>query len=204
MTKLPAAEARNTAARHHVRDRHVRQPHLAADVGAEHTVERVAETSVHTEFGDFRMVTYQDTVDNTVHMAMVRGPIQPDRPTLVRVHVRNILADALYVESEHFGWPLRRALKRVADEGQGVVVIIRRPESSRELVQQIVGLHRGPEAHDEHGSHSQDPQVLRTYGVGAQILSDLGVRQMRVLSAPKRMHAIAGFGLEVVEYVPCD
>ena len=168
----------------------------------EHTVERVAETTVKTEFGDFRLVTFQDTVDNTVHLAMVKGHIKPQTPTLVRVHIRNTLADVLGIEHDHFAWPLKRALKRIADEGQGVLVLLRRPESPRELVQQIVGLHKNAIPDIEHGPH--DPQVLRTYGIGAQILSDLGVRKMRVLSAPKRMQGIAGFGLEVVEYVACD
>ena len=167
----------------------------------EHTVERVAENTVHTEFGDFRLVTYQDALDNTVHMAMVRGSISEREPTLVRVHIRNMLADVLGVEHENFGWPLRRALKRVAEEGNGVVVLLRKPEPARELVQQIVSLNM--EQHEDH--HATDPhRVLRTYGIGAQILSDLGVRKMRVLSAPRRMQAISGFGLEVVEYVPCD
>jgi 3,4-dihydroxy 2-butanone 4-phosphate synthase/GTP cyclohydrolase II len=167
----------------------------------EHTVERVAETAVRTEFGDFRLVTYQDTVDNTVHMAMVKGSISAGTPTLVRVHIRNMLADVLGVEHENFGWPLRSALKRVADEGSGVVVLLRKPEPARELVQQIVSLHK-PNS-EEH--HAPDPhRVLRTYGIGAQILSDLGVRKMRVLSAPRRMQGISGFGLEVVEYVHCD
>ncbi|MGH8460548.1 MAG: bifunctional 3,4-dihydroxy-2-butanone-4-phosphate synthase/GTP cyclohydrolase II [Stenotrophobium sp.] len=165
----------------------------------EHTVERVAETTVHTEFGDFRLVTYQDTLDNTVHMAMVRGTIDPQAPVLVRVHIRNMLADVLGVEHENFGWPLRSALKRVAEEGNGVVVLLRKPEPARELVQQIVSLNASNS--EEH--HVDSHQVLRTYGIGAQILSDLGVRKMRVLSAPKRMQAISGFGLEVIEYVPC-
>jgi len=165
----------------------------------EHTVERVAETTVNTEFGEFRLVTYQDTVDNTVHLAMVKGHIQRDKPTLVRVHIRNMLADVLGVEHENFGWPLKRALKRVADEGHGVVVLLRKAESPRELVQQIVGLHK------PHVDEPHDPQQsLRSYGIGAQILSDLGVRKMRVLSLPRRMQAISGFGLEVVEYVACD
>jgi len=69
-------------------------------------------------------------------------------------------------------------------------------------VQQIVGLDQPP-AEGEAGK-AEDRRVLRTYGIGAQILSDLGVRKMRVLSAPLRMQAISGFGLEVVEYVPCD
>ncbi|PTU32001.1 bifunctional 3,4-dihydroxy-2-butanone-4-phosphate synthase/GTP cyclohydrolase II [Stenotrophobium rhamnosiphilum] len=163
----------------------------------EHTIERVAETSVHTEFGDFRLVTYQDSIDNTVHMAMVKGEINANKATLVRVHIRNMLADVLGVQHENFGWPLRNAMKRIADEGEGVLVLLRKPETARELVQQIVSLNKA--SHDEH--HADPDRVLRTYGIGAQILSDLGVRKMRVLSAPLRMQAISGFGLEVVEYV---
>ncbi|NKF24728.1 bifunctional 3,4-dihydroxy-2-butanone-4-phosphate synthase/GTP cyclohydrolase II [Solimonas marina] len=165
----------------------------------EHTVERVAETHVATEdFGDFRLVTYQDTIDNTVHLAMVKGAIDAATPSLVRVHLRNTLQDVLGVQHDDFAWPLRRALKRIADEGSGVVVLLRKPESAREFVQQIVSLNM-----DASGTHDTRP-LLRTYGIGAQILSDLGVRKMRVLSAPKRMQGISGFGLEVVEYVACD
>ncbi len=164
----------------------------------EHTVERVAETHVTTEFGEFRLVTYQDTIDNTVHLAMVKGAIEAAKPMLVRVHVRNMLQDVLGVQHEDFAWPLRRALKRVADEGEGVVVILRKPDSPRELLQQIVSLNQNG-MEDSH-LHDQRP-MLRTYGIGAQILFDLGVRKMRVLSAPRRMQAISGFGLEIAEYV---
>ncbi|MFP5357811.1 MAG: bifunctional 3,4-dihydroxy-2-butanone-4-phosphate synthase/GTP cyclohydrolase II [Gammaproteobacteria bacterium] len=167
----------------------------------EHTVERVAETRVETEFGDFHLVTYQDTVDNTIHLALVKGSPSPERPTLVRVHIRNTLSDTLGVRHELFSWPLRSALKRVSEEGEGVVVLLRKPESGRELVQQIIQLNK-PHAVEEHPADER--QVLRTYGIGAQILSDLGVRRMRVLSAPKKMHGISGFGLEVVEYVACE
>ena len=79
---------------------------------------------------------------------------------------------------------------------------LRKPESPKDLVKQIVALEQAPADEDHHdGQGTDDGQVLRTYGIGAQILSDLGVRKMRVLSAPKRMQAISGFGLEVVEYV---
>ena len=161
----------------------------------EHTIERVADARIQTEFGEFNLVTYQDSIDNTVHLALVRGTITATEPTLVRVHLRNTLSDVLGAEHPNFGWPLRRALHRIADEGKGVVVLLRKPESPRDLVQQKSA------ASDD---HTDEGQVLRTYGVGAQILSDLGVRKMKVLSAPKRMHAISGFGLEVVDYVPCD
>jgi 3,4-dihydroxy 2-butanone 4-phosphate synthase / GTP cyclohydrolase II len=165
----------------------------------EHSIERVAETAAQTEFGEFRLVTYQDTLDRTLHFALVRGDIDPMRPTLVRVHIRNMLSDVLTVQHERFGWPLRNALQRVAEEGAGVVVLLRKPESAREIVQQVVALGKAPVE-----DSADENQVLRTYGVGAQILSDLGVRRMRVLSAPKKMQAISGFGLEVVEYVACD
>jgi 3,4-dihydroxy 2-butanone 4-phosphate synthase/GTP cyclohydrolase II len=168
----------------------------------DHSIERVAETNVQTEFGEFHLVTYQDTLDNTVHLALVKGPVDPSRPSLVRVHLRNTLADTLGVESELFGWPLRRAMKRVAEEGSGVIVVLRKPEAGRDLVQQIVSLNKPHLQGADESPH--DPKVLRTYGVGAQILLDLGVRRMRVLSAPKRMQGLSGFGLEVVEYVPCD
>ena len=164
----------------------------------EHTVERVAETHVNTEFGEFRLVTYQDTIDNTVHLAMIRGEVDSAKPVLVRVHIRNTLQDVLGVQHEDFAWPLRLALKRIADEGNGVVVLLRKPESPRELVQQIVSLNK---SHD-HEDETHDPRpMLRTYGIGAQILFDLGVRKMRVLSSAQRMQAISGFGLEVVDYI---
>jgi 3,4-dihydroxy 2-butanone 4-phosphate synthase/GTP cyclohydrolase II len=166
----------------------------------EHTIERVAESKVLSEFGEFRLVTYQDSIDNTVHLALVRGEVDSKQATLVRVHLRNTLADVLGVQHPSFGWPLRSALQRIAAEGSGVVVLLRKPESPKDLVKQIVAL---DEPRDE-DSHGDEQQVLRTYGIGAQILSDLGVRRMRVLSAPKRMQGISGFGLEVVEYVTGD
>lgn len=164
----------------------------------EHSIERVAETEIQTEFGAFHLVTYQDAIDNTVHFALVRGALDTARPVLVRVHIRNMLSDVLTVQHENFGWPLRRALERIAQEGSGVVVLLRKPETARELVQQIVGLNQ-----PHHEPAADERLVLRTYGIGAQILSDLGVRKMRVLSAPKKMQGISGFGLEVVEYVHC-
>ncbi len=172
----------------------------------EHSIERVAETNVRTEFGDFHLVAYQDAIDNTVHIAMVKGQVSADKPTLVRVHLRNTLSDMLGVEHSEFSWPLRSALQRVAQEGSGVVLMLRKPEPPQDIVRQIVGLNL-PTADEGQvlPSSAHDPRfVLRTYGIGAQILTDLGVRKMRVLSTPKRMQGISGFDLEVVEYVPCN
>lgn len=172
-------------------------------IANERTVVRVTETPVETEYGPFTLVSYEDEVDKVVHLALVKGEIDPEEPTLVRVHVRNTLSDALTIRHPEFGWPLSSALKLVAEEGCGVVVVLRKPESARELMQRIRMLEGEDEqtgAADE-SDGPEDSRVLRTYGIGAQILTDLGVRRMRVLSAPLRMNAISGFGLEVVEYV---
>ncbi|NNC24283.1 3,4-dihydroxy-2-butanone-4-phosphate synthase [Salinisphaera sp. USBA-960] len=172
----------------------------------EGTVERIVETDVETEFGPFTLYSFEDEVDQVVHFAMVRGTIDAETPTLVRVHVRNTLADMLGVRHGDFGWPLRDTLARVADEGTGVVVILRKPETERELIAGIQSLNNedGQQAGNDEAVDAGDSSILRTYGAGAQILIDLGVRRMRVLSAPKRLQAISGFGLEVVEYIQGD
>ena len=165
----------------------------------EHSVERVCETLVNTRYGEFKLVAYEDSVDKTVHMAMVKGNISPDKSCLVRVHLRNTLSDILAIEHEDFGWPLNNALETVAEAGEGVVVILRKWETPQALVKNIMRLN-ATEAHAD----EEEVADLRTYGIGAQILMDLNVRKMRVLSAPKRMHAISGFDLEVEEYVQTD
>jgi 3,4-dihydroxy 2-butanone 4-phosphate synthase/GTP cyclohydrolase II len=165
----------------------------------ESTVERTAECQVQTEFGPFRLVAYGDLVGGDLHFALVFGEVHPDRPVLVRVHMQDTLCDLLGVRRSECGWPLRAALEAVAKEGGGVVVVLRSEEHSGELVRRIVDYHLADEGVR---FPRQAPGVeLRTYGQGAQILADLGVRKMRVLSAPKRLHGLAGFGLEVVEYL---
>ncbi|MGH8398336.1 MAG: bifunctional 3,4-dihydroxy-2-butanone-4-phosphate synthase/GTP cyclohydrolase II [Gammaproteobacteria bacterium] len=166
----------------------------------EKTVERIAERVVPTEFGEFRMTVYEDRVNKTVHFALASGSIKPEQPVLVRVHLQSTLNDVVGVRWDDLGWPLRNALRRIASDG-GVVVILRQPEDPSMLVERLRG-----HLHDSSKSEEDEPgtSVLRTYGIGAQILLDLGVKRMRVLSQPKKMHGLSGFGLEVVEYVPCD
>ena len=170
----------------------------------EHTIERVAQTQVETEFGAFDLYMYEDSVDKTVHMALVRGEIRAEDDTLVRVHLRNTLSDVLGVAHPDFGWPVRDALRTIAEAGAGVLVVLRKWETPQALVQTVMNLQRS-QGQSTHGPDTPtqpgEEQDLRTYGIGAQILADLGVRRMRVLSAPKRMHALSGFGLEVTEYV---
>lgn len=165
----------------------------------EKTVEHVASSKMPTEQGEFRLHAYRNAIDGQVHMALVKGKVDDGEPVLVRVHVENSLCDIFGSQRSHCGWPLRDAMQRIDDEGRGIVIILRLTEESDMLVNQI----RNYDKEDQgmklgNQDYAED---LRTFGVGAQILTDLGVKQMRVLSAPKKMHALSGFGLEVVEYV---
>ncbi len=167
----------------------------------EKTVERVAECPLPTEYGEFRLIAYRDSIDHDVHLALVYGEPDTSEPVLVRVHVQNALCDLLGAQAGDCGWPLRRALARVAREGAGIVIVLGKPDDPDALIRRI-------RHYAEAGVETRLPrrlrEDLRTFGVGAQILADLGVKRMRVLSAPKKMHAINGFGLEVAEYVEPD
>jgi 3,4-dihydroxy 2-butanone 4-phosphate synthase/GTP cyclohydrolase II len=165
----------------------------------ERSVERFAEQTVSTEFGEFRLIAFQDHVHRDVHLALVRGSLgDAPTPPLVRVHLTDTLRDVLGIAGRARHWSLRAAMERIAREGRGVVVLLRESESPRELAEAVRSLDR-LDAESRSGA-----PVLRTYGVGAQILKELGVHRMRVLSAPKQMHAISAFGLEVDSYVGHD
>ncbi len=164
----------------------------------EPTVERVAECQMPTEFGEFKLVAYRDLLGQDMHMALVKGEVAGDKPTLVRVHLQNTLCD-LFANQRECGWPLHDALRRISEEGSGVAVILRQDEDPEAMLRHV----KTWQLEDEGVNHARPDKVedLRTYGIGAQILIDLGVQHMRVLSAPKKMHALSGFGLDVVEYV---
>ncbi len=164
----------------------------------EETVEAIADFEIETEFGAFRLVCMEDHINRTVHLALVRGQPRPGKPTLVRVHLQNTLSDVVGIQDSRLGWPLRSTIKLIAEEDCGVIVILRQDEGPRDLMTAVRELERG---RDEPVIPHDRTNELKTFGTGAQILRALGVKRMRVLSAPKQMHAISGFGLEVVEYL---
>jgi 3,4-dihydroxy 2-butanone 4-phosphate synthase/GTP cyclohydrolase II len=163
----------------------------------ERSVERIAEQPVRTEFGDFELIAYEDHVHRDVHLALVRGRLDAVASPLVRVHPIDMLSDLLGVQGART-WTLRDALKRIAEEGTGVVIVLRDHGSPRELADAVAALGEQREAS---GASQAPPQVLRTYGIGAQILKDLGVTRMQVLSAPKLLQGIGAFGLEITGYI---
>jgi len=167
----------------------------------EKTVEQVSDCLLPTKHGDYHLYAYQDIVGNDIHLALVHGDIDPEQPALVRVHVQNSLCD-LFEGTPECGWPLRSAMDYISGQGGGVIVVLRNYDTARDIVNRIEELKHGkkPEPRPD-GKSSKNDEDLRTIGVGAQILVDLGIRKMRVMSAPKHLHALAGFDLEVTEFV---
>ena len=165
----------------------------------EQTIERVAECRMPTAYGEFDLKLYKELSDDRLHVALVKGAIDPERPALVRVHMQESLCD-LFAGRRHRGsWALDDALRYVHDKGNGVVVILRQPESEAETIRRI----RNYQLQDSGVALADKAEgdELRTYGIGAQILLDLGVRKMKVMSTPKHLHALSGFGLEITDYV---
>jgi 3,4-dihydroxy 2-butanone 4-phosphate synthase/GTP cyclohydrolase II len=176
----------------------------------ERSVERVKAQPVQTELGEFTLYAYEDRVSQEVHLALTRGKLRGEDPPLVRVHVVDPLRDLLGIRGDPLAWTLRAAMERIARAGSGVIVILRDRESPDDLLDAVrslsapsVGAAEAPPPPGSSGAR-RDGEVLRTFGVGAQILKDLGVRRMRVLSAPKQIHGIAAFGLEIDSYVGED
>jgi len=162
----------------------------------ERSVERIYDQPVDTEYGKFQLCCYEDHVNKNVHIALVKGDLQSSVPPLVRVHIKDTLRDVIGVRSEKLGWPLRAAIQRIAGEPCGVIVILRTEESPREFMDSVRQLDARPASGRTAGA-----TVIRTYGIGAQILKDLGLKRMRVLSAPKQLQGLAAFDLEVTGYV---
>ncbi len=163
----------------------------------EESVERISDETIDTEFGQFRLAVFEDHVHQDVHLALICGNLH-ERVPLVRVQLMETLRDVVGIKTGGAGWQLREAIARIAEDGCGVVVILRGGETPRDLVDAVERLHGREGYRVRDGKEST---ALRTHGIGAQILRNLGIQRMRVLSAPKQMYGLSGFGLEVVDYV---
>lgn len=159
--------------------------------GSERLIERGATTPLPTEHGDFTIIGYRSLVDDTEHAALVMGDIEDGRDILVRVHVECLAGDALHSHGCRCGDRLRQSLERIAREGRGVLLYLRPPASGATLL-------------GGHTSTSGTGDSL-DYGLGSQMLSDLGVRSMRLLTgSPDRRYSLDGFGLQITEAIPLD
>ncbi|HEX5697489.1 MAG TPA: bifunctional 3,4-dihydroxy-2-butanone-4-phosphate synthase/GTP cyclohydrolase II [Rhodoferax sp.] len=161
----------------------------------ESLVEHLGTRPLHTAFGEFTAHAFKDKTAHGVHLALVKGQWDADEAVLARVHEPLSVLDALEVGRTMHSWSLDASLKRVADEGKGVVVFLNCGESGKQLLSQFDGT-----AKASHGP-ARGQMDLRTYGIGAQILRECGVHKMKLLGNPRRMPSMTGYGLEIVGYV---
>ena len=168
-------------------------------------VRRVVETVLPTKWGEFRCIAYKSLVDPAEHIALVFGEIDPDVPTMVRVHSECLTGDIFGSMRCDCGHQLCLAMTRIADEGSGVLVYMRQEGRGIGLVNKLKAYRLQDTGLDTVDANNKlgFPTDLRHYGVGAQILLDVGVRRFRFLTNnPKKVAGLEGFGLEMVEQVP--
>ncbi len=167
----------------------------------ERTIRRIREGVIQTAFGEFRLTAYRDQTTGEVHLALSRGTIVADEPTLVRVHVSAALRDL--VNSEIPGrptWSMHKCLQAVAERGRGVIVLLARAEGPAQLLASI-DMVLGEGAPGD----TATPDTYSTIGLGSQILRDLGVGKIHLMGAPIKYNALSGFDLEVLDFaLPAD
>lgn len=157
----------------------------------EKLVERISERPIQTVYGEFRLYAYRDKMTCDTHLALALGEISAQREVLVRVHEPLSIIDLLDATAAGHSWGVHEALRAIAAAGSGVIVFLHRPESADELAARA-----GATA----GVAATPKMDLRNYGIGAQILKDIGVAKMRLLAAPRKMPSMVGFDLEVSGY----
>jgi 3,4-dihydroxy 2-butanone 4-phosphate synthase / GTP cyclohydrolase II len=164
----------------------------------ESIVERVAERTMQTAHGAFRAVLYRDQPSGSPHIALVRGTPTPDTETPVRVHEPLSVLDLLEIDSSTHSWTLDAAMKEIAARDLGAIVLLNCGDSKEHLVDVFQAFDR----EDKAAVLKRRPVDFKTYGIGAQILRELGVGKMQVLSNPRKLGSMSGYGLEVTGFIP--
>src|SRR3989454_2906253 len=202
MSRLP--ELTEFAMRHHLKMITVADL-VRYRISKETLVKRAVETDLPTVYGRFRAVAYENVINSDVHLAMVMGDVRTAEPVLVRVHTENVTCDMFGSLIDDTGFQLHTALEKIAAAGQGVVLYLRQREHSLDLVNQLrtYALMQEQNVSKREASLETGYGVDRDYGVGAQILHDLGLRRIQLLTNhPPKVAALEGFALEVVGNVP--
>lgn len=157
----------------------------------ESLVKRVAERLIETAYGSFQLIAYQESIANQTHLALVKGNIAADKSVLVRVHEPLSVLDLLDASNKSHSWSLPDAMQMISQADSGVIVMLRRDEKSEDVIHAI----------NSANFPANNQYTLKDYGIGAQILRDLGVVKMRLMAEPRKMPSMAGFGLQVTEFL---
>lgn len=163
----------------------------------ESMVQRVAEREMQTVHGTFNAIVYRDLPSNSAHLALVHGKVTSDQEALVRVHQPVSILDLLESQISTHSWSIASALEAIKASDNGVMVLLNCEETAEQLFSQFTALDT-PEKRPQGRAARMD---LRTYGIGAQILKDVGVGRMRLLANPRKMPSMTGFNLEVTGYM---
>ncbi|SAL21631.1 bifunctional 3,4-dihydroxy-2-butanone 4-phosphate synthase/GTP cyclohydrolase II-like protein [Caballeronia arvi] len=164
----------------------------------ESIIEKVCERTMQTAHGPFRAVLYRDDPTHSPHIALVRGMPHPDRETPVRVHEPLSVLDLLEIDVSTHSWTIDAAMKEIAARDLGAIVMLNCGDTKEHLVD----VFRAFEQKDKAAELKRRPIDFKTYGIGAQILRDLGVGKMQVLANPRKLGSMSGYGLEVTGFVP--
>lgn len=159
-------------------------------------VERIAERTMTTAYGVFNAIAYRDKLNGSAHLALVHGEISAQQVAMVRVHQPLSMLDLLDSSVTTHSWNLASAMQAIQSASNGVLVLLNCEESAEEMLAQFTAL-TTPCAKPQGRAAGMD---LRNYGIGAQILKDIGVGKMKLLANPRKMPSMAGFNLEVVGY----
>jgi 3,4-dihydroxy 2-butanone 4-phosphate synthase / GTP cyclohydrolase II len=162
---------------------------------AESLVEKLGTRALQTAFGEFTAHAFRDTTARGVHLALVRGQWNADDVVAARVHEPFSVLDALEINRAMHSWSLDASLQHIANQGRGVVVLLNCTENAEQLLAQFEGT-----ARPSHGPE-RGRMDLRTYGIGAQILRECGVRRMTLMGSPRPSPGLTGYGLDIVGYV---
>lgn len=166
----------------------------------ERTIERIRQGSIQTAHGELMLNVYREVTKGTLHMALVKGGIESDTPTLVRVHVTSVFRDLVGTRlGDQPSWRFDNSLRAVCQAERAVLVLITRPETAEELLSGVDRL-LGRQPQDS----GSGPDSYASIGLGAQILNDLGVGKIQLMGAPLKYNALAGFGLEVCDFLAAN
>ncbi len=157
---------------------------------SEKLIKKISEKLIETEYGEMRLIAYSDLLSKNTHLALIKGHISKNDEVLVRVHEPLSIFDFIEKETNH-SWPPLKALQLINNEEKGVIIFLNYQESQTKIKDIL----------DDEASKINNKNDLRNYGIGSQILVDIGVTKMRLLASPRKMPSMTGYGLQVVEFI---